>query len=142
MDLSNLKKELNAFLETKKYFLYDAELENVDGMTFLVIKIEDINLEEIVKLNEGINEIVDKTFDKFYKDPYFLEVTSAGINRELKTLDQELRQIDSNVIVETKNSKFVEGQLVESEEDYVLIASKDEDIRISRSKVIKMILNN
>lgn len=142
MDLTNLKSKLSEFLETKNFRLYDVELEQMDGMTFLVVKIEDIVLEEIVKLNEGINEIIDVNFDKFYKDPYFLEVTSAGINRELKTVEQQLREIDSFVIVETKNSKFVEGKLVECEDDFIVIDNETEDIRISRSKVVRIILNN
>lgn len=142
MDLTKLKLKLVEFLKTKNYVLYDVLLEEVDQNIFLVIKIENIELNEIVALNEPINKIVDENFDKYYKDPYFLEVTSAGINRELKTIEQQEKQIGQKVIVQTKNSKFVSGILAQVETDFIIIDNVSEDVQISRKKIIKIILDN
>lgn len=142
MDLTKLKLKLVEFLKTKNYELYDVLLEEVDQNSFLVIKIENIELNEIVALNEPINKIVDENFDKYYKDPYFLEITSAGINRELKTIEQQEKQIGQKVIVQTKNSKFVSGILAQVETDFIIIDNVSEDVQISRKKIIKIILDN
>lgn len=142
MDLTKLKLKLVEFLKTKNYELYDVLLEEVDQNSFLVIKIENIELNEIVALNEPINKIVDENFDKYYKDPYFLEITSAGINRELKTIEQQEKQIGQKVIVQTKNSKFVSGILAQVETDFIIVDNVSEDVQISRKKIIKIILDN
>lgn len=141
MDLTKLNLKLSEFLQTKNFELYDVVLEDIDQMKFLVIKISDINLDEIVKLNAEINEIVDENFDKYYKEPYYLEVTSAGINKELRTIEQQEKEIGANVIVETKNSKFVSGILVECSDDFVVIDTSDEEIQITRKKIVKMTLD-
>lgn len=141
MDLTKLSLKLSEFLNSKNFELYDVVLEDIDQMKFLVIKISDINLDDIVKLNTEINEIVDANFDKYYKEPYFLEVTSAGINRELRTMKQQQNEIGQNVIVETKNGKFVMGVLVECSEDFVVIGNISEDIQITRKKIVKITLD-
>lgn len=141
MNLNILKEKISSYLSSQKQVLYDIVLENVDGLTYLVVQIEDVDLKRIVELNPKINELVDKYFDKYYDQPYILDVTSAGINRELKTIEHKIDAIGSDVIVETKNKKFVSGELIEVDDNYITIATDDEDIQISTSKVVKINLN-
>lgn len=143
MDLSILKTNLNNYLEQKNFKLYDVVLEEVDSMTFLTVMIENLDLKEIVNLNSGINEIVDRDFDKYYKENYYLEITSAGINRELRTFEHEKTSIsnEDEVLVITKNNKQNCGILVESTEEYIILANKNEDIQIDRKKIVSININ-
>ena len=67
------------------YELYDVEYTKEGKDYFLRIfidKPEGIDLNDCEKVNDGINDLLDKA--DYIKEQYFLEVSSPGIERILK----------------------------------------------------------
>ena len=80
------------------YDLYDVEYSKEGKNYFLRIFIdrpEGINLEDCEKVNDAINELLDKA--DYIKEQYFLEVSSPGIERVLRK-DKHLEQNIGNEI--------------------------------------------
>ena len=92
---------------------------------------EKISFDDLSVINRRINEALDKA--DFISDAYCLEVSSAGLERELKTPEQIKKYVgtDTKIIVKLyapKNgSKQYEGTLTDFDGDnIVLLCGADE----------------
>lgn len=122
-------------------FVKEMELELVDveylqdgGYWYLRIFIENpegnVTLEQCATLSNKIDEEVDRVIP----DKFFLEVSSPGIERPLKKLEDFVRFKGENIKVALKHkindSKNFTGRLVEVLEDsiHLNISEKNEEI--------------
>ena len=80
-----VEKLLSEKIESIGYELYDVEYSKEGKNYFLRIfidKPDGIDLNDCEKVNNEINEILDKA--NYIKDQYFLEVSSPGIERIIR----------------------------------------------------------
>ena len=103
-------------VEELGYELYDVIYEKEAQDYYLRIFIdtpEGISLDDCEKVNDAINPILDEA--NYIKDQYFLEVSSPGIEKPLKTFEQVEKSIGEYVYAKFKNPKSglheVEGYL-------------------------------
>lgn len=100
--MANIEDKVEQLVKDKiqsiGYDLYDVEYSKEGKNYFLRIFIdrpEGINLEDCEKVNDAINELLDKA--DYIKEQYFLEVSSPGIERVLRK-DKHLEQNIGNEI--------------------------------------------
>ena len=87
--IENLLKDI---IEDLDYELYDVEYVKEGKNYFLRIYIdkpEGIDLKDCEKVNDAISDILDEA--NYIKEPYFLEVSSPGVERVLRR-DKHLEQ--------------------------------------------------
>lgn len=128
-------------IEELGYMLWDVEYKKEGSdynLTVMIDKDGELTLDDCVAVTEAINPILDEADP--IEDSYFLEVSSAGLERELKKPEHFKKYLDKEVDVKlfapiNELGKAFTATLVEfSEEDYTFRVSK-EDIKVEKAKV-------
>ncbi len=138
MNLESLKTTLSDFLETIGYELYDVEYKKKTKNSILTIfidKEEGITLDDCVSVTEQINPLIDE-LDPI-KEEYFLEVSSPGAEKELRTEKAILSNLTKFVHLETDVEKL-EGYL-ESFEDGVITLKVGKNIKKYNYKDVSLL---
>lgn len=119
--MEKLKKEIISLVEKLGYYVYDIEYVQENGDYILRIMIENdsvIDIDDCVKVSRSISEYLDQ--DDPFTDPYNLEVTSPGAERELRTEAEIKRAVGKFVYVETMEQKL-QGDLVKYRDGFLEI---------------------
>ncbi len=135
--MEKLKIKIQEIVESLGYYLYDVEyvLENDDYV--LRVEIENdryIDIDDCVKVSKTLSAYLDEN-DPF-TDPYNLEVTSPGAERELRTTEQINRAVSKYVYVETMEQKQY-GELIAYRDNVLTLKLKNakllkiDDIEVS-----------
>ena len=116
------------------YDLYDVEYAKEGKNYFLRIfidKKEGIDLKDCEKVNDAINDLLDEA--DYIKQFYFLEVSSPGIERILKT-DKHLEQ---NIGKEIQVKLFKKDENQKKEYQGILQEFKKEKIKLEEGQEIE-----
>lgn len=151
MNRKELMKRLNVMCDelsqNLNYDLVDVEYVKEYGSYYLRVYIDKdggVNLDDCQKMSELLSERLDK------EDPietaYYLEVSSPGLDRPLKT-DKDLqrnlgKEIEISLYKPLDNRKKYEGILKKFTEDKITIEVNENLIEIARDviSVIKLAL--
>ena len=117
------------------YDIYHVEYVKENGELYLRIYIEKdggITLSDCEALSRRVSDLMDEKDP--IKDPYFLEVSSPGLNRTLFTEEHYKRFIGREVMV--KFTKSVDGKknIKEVNEDSIVVEA-DQLINIPKDKI-------
>ena len=121
------------------YDIYHVEYVKENGEFYLRIYIEKdggITLSDCEALSRRVSDLMDEKDP--IKDPYFLEVSSPGLNRTLFTEEHYKRFIGREVMVNFTKSvdgkKNIKGILKEVNEDSIVVEA-DQLINIPKDKI-------
>ena len=121
------------------YDIYHVEYVKENGELYLRIYIEKdggITLSDCEALSRRVSDLMDEKDP--IKDPYFLEVSSPGLNRTLFTEEHYKRFIGREVVVKFTKSvdgkKNIKGILKEVNEDSIVVEA-DQLINIPKDKI-------
>ena len=121
------------------YDIYHVEYVKENGELYLRIYIEKdggITLSDCEALSRRVSDLMDEKDP--IKDPYFLEVSSPGLNRTLFTEEHYKRFIGREVMVKFTKSvdgkKNIKGILKEVNEENIIVES-DTLISIPKEKI-------
>lgn len=121
------------------YDIYHVEYVKENGELYLRIYIEKdggITLSDCEALSRRVSDLIDEKDP--IKDPYFLEVSSPGLNRTLFTEEHYKRFIGREVMVKFTKSvdgkKNIKGILKEVNEDSIVVEA-DQLINIPKDKI-------
>ena len=122
MNLDIIKDILNPFIEEHNLKFISSELVKEDGNLFLRVIIDNpeglIDIDTLALANEYLSERIDE-YDKDLPE-YYLEVSSPGAERVLKTKEDIINSIDKYVHIEVENMIY-EGFLLEvNDQDLVI----------------------
>ena len=129
------------------YELYDVEYIKEGKDYFLRIYIDSengIDLDDCEKVSNSINEILDK--EDYIKEQYFLEVSSPGIERNLRKEKHLKDNLGNNIQIKLfkpiDSKKQYKGILRDFSNDYIVIFNGKE-IKIDRKNIsqIKTVYN-
>ena len=148
--LANIEDKVEQLLKDKiqsiGYELYDVEYSKEGKNYFLRIfidKPEGIDLKDCEKVNDAINELLDKA--DYIKEQYFLEVSSPGIERVLKKdkhLEQNIgKEINIKLFKKDENAKKeYQGNLKEFDDNSITL---EDGTKIERKNIaqIKTVYN-
>lgn len=130
-------------IEKIGYDLYDVEYAKEGPNYYLRIYIDSpkgIDLNDCEKVSNEINDLLDEA--DYIKEQYYLEVSSAGVERILKK-DKHLEQnIGENVEVklfkkDTNGNKEYMGELVKFDAETITIKT-EEEIKIERKDIAQI----
>ena len=143
--MASIEEKIEALVKEKieniGYELYDVEYAKEGKNYFLRIfidKPEGIDIEDCEKVNNEINDILD-TAD-YIKEQYFLEVSSPGIERNLRKKKHLEQNIGNEVYIklfqkDKSGKKEYEGILKEFNEELIIL---EEDIQIERKNIAQI----
>ena len=121
------------------YDIYHVEYVKENGELYLRIYIEKdggITLSDCEAISRRVSDLMDEKDP--IKDPYFLEVSSPGLNRTLFTEEHYKRFIGREVMVKFTKSvdgkKNIKGILKEVNEDSIVV-EPDQLINIPKDKI-------
>jgi len=121
--------------------LYDVEIKHASKgeiLVFYITKIDGVSIAECRSVSRDISRILEE--EDFIEDRYFLEVSSPGLERELKFKKHYVSAINEKVkITFCENEKNVTkiGILLEVFPEEIKMKIKDELVLISFSDIKK-----
>ncbi|GFP75932.1 ribosome maturation factor RimP [Clostridium fungisolvens] len=136
-NLNNLCKPVVDELGYELYYVEFVKENNEYYLRIYIDKPEGISLADCEKVSRRISDILDEKDP--ITDPYYLEVSSPGLNRQLFTEEHYKRFVGSEVFVKfTKNvdgKKNVKGILEEVTDDTLVIAENSEKFTVPKDKI-------
>lgn len=142
--LREVRGVANSIANDLNFELVDLEYVKENGRYFLRIYIHKdggVNLDDCQKMSELISEKLDK--EDPIKDAYYLEVSSPGLDRPLKTnrdLQRNLgKDIEISLYTPYEDKKNYEGTLTDFSDENINIKDYDHNlVEIPRDKVSKI----
>ncbi len=124
--INKIKEYCEPVIEELGYDLVDIEYvkeNNENFLRFYIGKPEGITIDDCQKVSEIVGEKLDE-LDPI-QESYYLEVSSPGLDRPLKT-DKDLRRnlgkdVEVSLYKNLDGSKKYSGELVDYTEDYIRI---------------------
>jgi len=123
--MEKLKNDFKKIVEDLGYYLYDVIYEKKGNDFVLEVLIDNdtfIDVDDCVIVSKVLSEELD-VMDPF-KEPYNLEVSSSGAERELRDSDEIKRAIGKNVHIETVEQK-IEGKLKSFKDGFLEVLQKN-----------------
>ena len=128
--VNEIYEMVNPIAEELNYDIYHIEYVKENGEFYLRIYIEKdggITLSDCEALSRRVSDLMDEKDP--IKDPYFLEVSSPGLNRTLFTENHYKRFIGREVMVRFTKSidgkKNVKGILKEVNDDGIVVEAEN-----------------
>ena len=125
------------------YFIWDVEFVKEGARRILRITIdneEGITIDDCEKFHRAIDPVLDEADP--IEEAYYLEVSSPGIERELKN-DMHIAacegwQVEVKLYAPVDGSKVFRGELCECPDGYIVIKSEGEEKRFPSAAVAKI----
>lgn len=127
--------------QEQKYELVDVEFSVEGSSYFLKIFLDKqggITIDDCQNISKSINDELDK-IDPIGV-PYYLEVSSPGLDRPLKNDNDLKRSLGKDIEIKLyeifEGSKLIQGTLINFDENQIVISLKDENkVNISRKNI-------
>lgn len=139
--LEKLETKLIEILTNLNFNLVDLEYVNENNNNYLRVYIESKNGKTSLLDCENVSNNISDICDEYIKDKYFLEVSTPGLERNLKKPSDFKKFIGFKVLIKTKNNvydrKSFTGILKGYENDNIFV---DEfEIPFSKVKLAKTV---
>lgn len=137
--VQKVKSIVTEQVKDSNYSLYDVEYVKEGSDYFLRVYFDKdggLSLDDCVLLSEKLAEELDK--EDFISDKYYLEVSSPGIERDLRDLEEVSNSVGKHVYIKTyekiDNQKEFYGDILSVDGDEITIEYKDK-ARVKKSVV-------
>lgn len=124
MEIKELKEKLGNDLLSLGYKLYDCYFEKKEHILHVVIDAK-MDMNQIEELSKKVSEIMDLYDDDM--DEYMLDVSTVGIEKEIRSEDELKEALGSYIYVKTKGLK-VYGDLESFDGNILTLKTKDKNI--------------
>ncbi|EAK0962186.1 ribosome maturation factor RimP [Campylobacter upsaliensis] len=118
--------------------LYDSELVSENGKKIYriyIMKEGGVSLEDCARLSEILSPIFD--VEPPVSGEYFLEVSSAGLERKLSTLEHFEKSVGEMLKITTSEKEKIQGKLLKVEGENIFLQDEKAEICIELSQVKK-----
>lgn len=127
-------------IEGLGYELYDVEYAKEGKEYYLRIFIDKetgISIDDCENVNNSINDILDQA--DYIKEQYYLEVSSTGLEKNLRKDEHFLKQIGNEIEVKLykaiNKEKVISGKLLSFEEEKIVLETEEEKVEIEKSNI-------
>lgn len=139
----NIENLVKPIIENLGYNLFDVIYTKEAKDYYLRIFIDSengISIEDCEKVSNAINDILDEK--DYIKEQYFLEVSSAGLERVLRR-DEHLeanigKEIEIKLFKNFENKKVYEGILKSFDNELVVLKIENNEINLERKNIAIM----
>lgn len=134
-----LNEEISRLLESMGMELVELVISSKDmtSVTVFIYKPDGVTLDDCTEVSRAIDSKLN--LDEVFDDKYMLEVSSPGIDRKLKTLDDYRRNLGKNMEVKLYKSKdgkkVFNGKLDSYDENSVFIEIDGDLVEFSRDEI-------
>ena len=136
---------ITPIVEKAGYELVDIEYKKIYGqmnLNIFIYKKGGVSLEDCEKVNNLLNLPLEEN-DITEGVPYILNISSPGLDREIKTDKDLKRNIDEEIelffITPVKKKKSIAGKLISFSDDEIKIYSKTSNLTIKRNNIKKIL---
>ncbi|EJP6545470.1 ribosome maturation factor RimP [Campylobacter upsaliensis] len=129
---------LKALCQEAGVELYDSELVSENGKKIYriyIMKEGGVSLEDCARLSEILSPIFD--VEPPVSGEYFLEVSSAGLERKLSTLEHFEKSVGEMLKITTSEKEKIQGKLLKVEGENIFLQDEKAEICIEFSQVKK-----
>lgn len=129
---------LKALCEEAGVKLYDSELVSENGKKIYriyIMKEGGVSLEDCARLSEILSPIFD--VEPPVSGEYFLEVSSAGLERKLSTLEHFEKSAGEMLKITTNEKEKIQGKLVKVEGENIFLQDEKAEICINFHQIKK-----
>jgi len=129
--LPEIEKMISPIIEDTGVEIVEMNTAGVGNATVLRIFIHKpggINISVISKISRKISEALDKS--DLIQHKYFLEVSSPGLDRKLRSLKDFMRVVSENVRIVKESGATIEGVLIAANMDKLTVLTKNGEIAI------------
>ena len=109
-------------------------------MSIFIFKEEGISLDDCDTISRAIEEELDK--EDLIEESYYLEVSSPGLDRPIKTQDDLRRNkgklVGAKLFAPIDGNKVYEGVIVSYTKDTVTLKDEDKKIELPLKSISKM----
>jgi ribosome maturation factor RimP len=137
---TKVEELVKPIIENIGYSLYDVLYEKEGKDHYLRIFIDKdgvIDINDCENVNNAITDILDEA--DYIKDQYYLEVSSPGLERNLRKEEQFLSQIGNSVCIKLfnkiNNEKEIIGILKEYNEKGIVLEIENKNLEIERKNI-------
>lgn len=135
-----VEKLISNTISNLGYKLYDVIYAKEGQDHFLRIFIDKdsgISLDDCEIVSNAISDMLDEA--NYIKEQYFLEVSSAGVERILRKEEHFKAYIGKDIEIKLfkpiQKSKLIIGELEEFDENRIIIKTEDEILEIKRNNI-------
>ena len=140
---TNVIKILEPIIINLGYEVYDVIYEKEGKDNYLRIFIDNgkqITLEDCEKVNNAITDILDEK--DLIKSQYFLEVSSPGLERRIRT-DKQLEmfkneKIEIHLFKAIEKQKIITGILKDYDQEKIVLQVDENEISVDKTNISKM----
>lgn len=137
---TNVIKSIKPIVEELGYKLYDVIYEKEGKDNYLRIFIDSskgISLNDCENVNDSITDLLDEK--DFIKDAYFLEVSSTGIEKRVRT-DEQLaenvgQKIELHLYKAIDKQKEIIGVLKKFDDEKIILEISENEVEIERKNI-------
>ncbi|EAJ4972448.1 ribosome maturation factor RimP [Campylobacter upsaliensis] len=118
--------------------LYDSELVSENGKKIYriyIMKEGGVSLEDCARLSEILSPIFD--VEPPVSGEYFLEVSSAGLERKLSTLEHFEKSVGEMLKITTSEKEKIQGKLVKVEGENIFLQDEKAEICLNFHQIKK-----
>ncbi|MCD6594976.1 ribosome maturation factor RimP [bacterium] len=120
--LPKIEEIIAPIVENSGCELVDIVIAGVGNSTVFRIFVDNnggITIDKIAKLSSRISQALDS--ENIFPHKYFLEVSSPGLDRPLRTVRDFKRTISEDVRIVLDDGKTYEGKLLDANSEYLII---------------------
>lgn len=118
-------------LKGTELFLVDVEVKQGNIISVYVDKKEGVTIDECAEINESLESQLDRD-----KEDFELRVSSPGLNRPLKVMQQYEKNLGQKVEVLYKDGRKIKGTLKEATHEAIVVEQKKKNTNQSQQTTI------
>jgi len=145
-----IEKQIINLCETvvleKRFMFIDFVFRGHKNLQIIELYIDSengVSVEDCAEVSREIRSRIET--ENLLEGNYRLDVSSPGVERPLKFLEQYKKHINRNFdlrfVDQEGNEKSIKGKLLKIESDNLLFAAKNEEYLISFNKITKALVN-
>ena len=132
--IQKIEKIVNPFINEMNLSLVDVEYLQESGYWYVRIFIENLNGDLTLEDCSKLSSLIDDKIEELIEHKFFLEVSSPGIERTLKKIEDYIRFKGQKILLNLKNKlndkKQMKATILDVKENKILflIDKKEEEI--------------
>ena len=138
MNLDIINSDLQDYLKTKDLKLFEVTYHKGDK-TLSIILDEKLDMDELEKISNELSEYLDQ-FEDDFKNNYILDVSTVGVERPIRNIEEMKQAINSYIYIKTKENEYT-GTLLDFSNNTLKLEYKDKtrvlNVELEYDKVLQ-----
>lgn len=138
----DIEKQINEVVENNSMEVVEITTQRKNGalVEVFIYKEDGVTLDDCQFISRELEKLVD--FDSYFEDSYNIIVSSPGLDRKLKTIDDYRRNkgkaVELTLYAAVNGKKEYTGNLIGYDDQNVLIETSDGEIELAQNKIASM----